>query len=76
MEKIFLYLSCALFALIISLTVNFLLVLLSRKEKKATESEMISGTFAEFYLKDPQMEPSNERYIKTPASNLDNHRRF
>ena len=51
METVFLYLSCALLSMIISLTVCFLLVILSRKEKKATESEIISGTFAEFYLK-------------------------
>lgn len=66
MEGVFLYVSCALFALICSLTINFTLVLLSRKERQATESEMISGTFAEFYLKDPLMEPHNERFIKVP----------
>ncbi len=64
METVFLYLSCALLSMIISLTVCFLLVILSRKEKKATESEIISGTFAEFYLKDPQMEPSREHFVK------------
>lgn len=68
MENVLLYLSCALFSLIISLTVNFLLVLLSRKEKKATESEMISGSFAEFYLNDPQMEPSKEHFVKIKRS--------
>lgn len=66
MENILLYISCAMFALIISLTINFTLVLLSRKEKHATESEMISGTFPEFYLKDPRMEQSNETFIKPP----------
>ena len=55
MERVLLYLTCALFALICTLTLNFLLVILSRREKRASESEMISGTFAEFYLKDPQM---------------------
>ncbi|MBR6258273.1 MAG: hypothetical protein IKR23_13030 [Lachnospiraceae bacterium] len=76
METIFLYLSCAMFALIISLTINFTLVLLSRKEKQATENEMISGTFPEFYLKDPRMEPSNENFIKPPRQDTHFHRKI
>ncbi|MBR3525036.1 MAG: hypothetical protein IKO11_04235 [Lachnospiraceae bacterium] len=63
MENVFLYLACALFALICTLTVNFTLVILTRKEKHASETEMISGTIPEFYLKDPQMFPEKKGFL-------------
>ena len=58
MENVFLYLACALFALICAL-----LIWVYVTDTHASETEMISGTIPEFYLKDPQMFPEKKGFL-------------